>query len=400
MKIFLRKVMPSLAAVLLLCTMIGCASADDELSKQASVPADHLLSVWSDYLRVHEEMYASSLWALDYTEQFLDSKDWTDLVKARTACIASARFLSELSMTEEDLSDEEYTALAEAGADTSFQSMEIEALPEKIRDEHDFVRNHLLEKLESGVFLTGETEVLQETLAFHREYIKRLCESECLTANYLLLTLGDRETARSFWEKMPEEYPLLSTGHPDWDDSETELEKRMEQCLEHIEESTLSQADSQAALSAEAYRIEKIVESDDLKKLAEEAFAIRNAPKLLPMPEWYDPEKALYLSFFHEKDGSLAYPESGDRLEADAYGVYVQIEGLSAEAIERYVSGVNGQNIARAVRQDKEADVWDIVMTDYAVRISLEGSTATVVFDGENATFVPEWYVGMQPVKE
>lgn len=435
MKKILRKGMLSLAAVLLLCTMSGCASADEELTKrdsvsadeeltkqdsvsadealsgqagapagdtstgQTSASADHLLSVWSDYLRVQEEMYASSLWALDYTEQFLDSKDWKDLVKARTACIASARFLSELSMTEEDLSDEEYTALAEAGADSSFQSMEIEALPEKVGDEHDFVRNHLLERLESGVFLTGETEVLRETLAFHREYIEKLCESECLTVNYLLLTLGDQEGARGFWGKMPEEYPILSAGHPDWDGSETNLEKRMEQCLDQIEESTLSQADSQAALSAEAYNIKKIVESNDFKKLREEAFAVKNAPELLPMPEWYDPENAGYLSFLHEKDGSLAYPESGDRLEEGADGVYLQIEGLSAEAIERYVSGVNGQNVAKAVRKDKEADVWDIVMTGYAVRISLEGSTATVIFDGEDVTFVPEWYIGMQPAK-
>ncbi len=396
MKLYLRKGMLLLTAVLLLNPMSGCAAKDDESQDSALEAADHLLTVWSDYLQVHEEMYASSLWALDYTEQFLDSGDWRNLTKSRTACIASARFLSDLSLTEEDLSDEEYTALAKAGADTSFQSMEIESLPGKIGDEHDFIRNNLLERLESGLFLAGEMECMREMLGIHREYIEKLCESECLTANYLLLTLGSREAEKSFEKKMREECPILCAGYPDWDDSEANLEKRMEQCMEQIEELTLRQADCLSALSAELYRVEKIVESRDIKKLTEKAFIVEKAPELLPMPEWYDPKDAGYLSFIQEEDGSLTYPESGEQLKEDSYGVYLQIEGISTEEIEEYVSRVEEKQIAQAVGKETGADAWDITMPGYHVRINLEGETVTVIFDGEDVTFVPEWYVGAQ----
>lgn len=89
----------------------------------------HLLTVWSDHLDILEKMYASELWALDYVEAYLESGDWKDLVRARTACIASARYLSELSMTEEDLSEEEYLVLAERGIDTGYQSVEFASVP-------------------------------------------------------------------------------------------------------------------------------------------------------------------------------------------------------------------------------------------------------------------------------
>ena len=51
------------------------------------------------------------------------------LAKARTACIASARYLSELSMTEDDLPEEEYLILAEMGIDTGYQSVEFASVP-------------------------------------------------------------------------------------------------------------------------------------------------------------------------------------------------------------------------------------------------------------------------------
>ena len=98
-------------------------------NEQAEEAREHLMRVWSDYLRVQEELYASELWALDYVETYLDTGDWDDLARARTACIASVQLIAELSMTEEDLSDEEYVVLAENGADTAFLSGEFEAVP-------------------------------------------------------------------------------------------------------------------------------------------------------------------------------------------------------------------------------------------------------------------------------
>ncbi len=387
MKKRLRRVILILAAAVYGFLLSACSNSEKEQA------LEHLLEVWSDYLQVQEEMYTSELWALDYAEKFLDTGDWGDLVKARTACIASARFLSELSMSEEDLSDEEYAALAKAGADTAFQSIEFESLSGKVDDQHTFVRSRVLEMLEGGVFLSKDIEFMQEAIALQKEYIAYMCQYECLMTNYLLVTLDDERNAAAFWEKLPEKYPVLCKEGPQWNDNETDLEKNADKCLDQVEEATLSQVELLAEMKADLHNMTAILEKGDVEKWMRSAFPMKNTPEFLPMPDWYDPETARYLTFIKEEDGNIAYPESGDQLEDASYGVYLQIPEISSDEIDTYVSLV--QDIARNVWKQGDSDTWDIEMTDYNIRISLEEATATLLFDGQDVTFVPVWYLGV-----
>lgn len=367
------------------------AGLSEEKIRQAEDAMEHLLAVWSDYLRVQEEAYASELWALDYIEKYLETGDWDDLGRARTACIASARFLSDLSMTEEDISDEEYTALAETGMDVTFQSAEFEAIPSKIESEHTFVRNRMLESLEGLVFFSEDRELMKEAVSIQREYIASNCEYECIFTNYLLLTSGDEKNASAYWEELPEKYPILCTGRQDWNGSERELEENVGQCLDSIEDTTLRQADLLSAMGADLYRMEKAVENKDVKEWIESAAIMDNIPELLPMPDWYEPETAKYLSFITEEDGTVSYPESGDELKDASYGVYMQIPDISAGEIQAYIQAAEG--FSQNAWKNEGVDEWNIEMTDYSVQISLEDGTADVLFDGEDVTFVPVWYM-------
>lgn len=367
------------------------AGLSKEEFRQAEDAMEHLLTVWSDYLRVQEEMYASELWALDYVEKYLESGDWNDLNKARTACIASARFLSDLSMAEEDITDEEYTALAKTGMDVTYQSAEFEAVPSKVESEHTFVRNRMLESLEGLVFFSRDRDLMQEAVSIQKEYIAYYCECECIFTNYLLLMSGDEETASVYWEALPEKYPVLSTGIQNWNNSDTALEIHANQCLDNIEDTTLRQADLLSASGAELYKMTKAVENQDIGEWIEAAFIMENTPELLPMPEWYEPETARYLSFITEEDGTVTYPESGDELGDASYGVYMQIPDISAAEIHAYAAAV--QQFAQDVWKSEGVDEWNIKMADYSVQISLEDGTATVLFHGEDVTFAPVWYM-------
>lgn len=387
MKKRLRRVILILAAAVYGFLLSACSNSEKEQA------LEHLLEVWSDYLQVQEEMYTSELWALDYAEKFLDTGDWGDLVKARTACIASARFLSELSMSEEDLSDEEYAALAKAGADTAFQSIEFESLSGKVDDQHTFVRSRVLEMLEGGVFLSKDIEFMQEAIALQKEYISYMCQYECLMTNYLLVTLDDEKNAAAYWEMLPEKYPALCKEGLQWNDSETDLEKNANKCLDQVEEATLSQVELLAEMKADLHNMTAILEKGDVEKWMRSVFPMKNTPEFLPMPDWYDPETARYLTFIKEEDGNIAYPESGDQLEDASYGVYLQIPEISSDEIDTYASLV--QDIARNVWKQGDSDTWDIEMTDYNIRISLEEGTATLLFDGQDVTFVPVWYFGV-----
>ncbi len=387
MKKYLLKLTAFCMTAVILLFVNGCASSTDDARER-------LLTVWSDYLRVQDEMYASELWALDYVERYLDTGDWNDLAKARTACIVSSRFLSELSMTEEDISDEEYLILAKTGMDVTYQSAEFESVFADVENEHTFVRNRILETLEGGVFLSVDIGFLERAVNLRKEYISYMCQCECISTNYLLLSYGDEENISAYWDELPEKYPALCAGRQEWNDSEAALEKNMDLCLDAIDDAMAEQADLLSAMGADLYKMTKVIESGDenaVKEWTDQAFLMENTPKLLPMPEWYSSETAKYLSFVTEKDGTILYPETGDALQDASYGVYMEIPDISADEIHDYADEV--QAFAEAVWKSEEMDEWNIKMPDYTVQITVEGGTATVLFDGADVTFVPVWYL-------
>ncbi len=384
-----RRCLPLFAAGVVLLSVQGCSAKGEE---DGSVLAgDHLLTVWSDYLRVQEEMYASEFWAMDYVKKYLETGSWDDLSKARTACIASARLLSDLSMEEEDLTDEEYAVLAEAGMDVSFQSEQLGTIENDLGEAHTFVRNRMLESLEEDIFFSSDVERLKKEIELEKEYCFYLLESECNALNYLLLMVEDNERARDFWEALPDQYPTLASGCLKWSDSESELEKQEEQCLDHMQEILLDKADLEAAMSADLYELEQIMERGGSVDWDEMSFAMSNTPAFLPAPEWYASETARYLSFTEDEEGNVVYPESGDHLTDDFYGVYVEIEGVSESEIDIYLESFN--HIMQGVKKTEGKDEWVIMMPDYSVQIHLQDGTATLSFYGRDVTFAPAWYL-------
>lgn len=361
-------------------------------SPEKDVAVRHLLTVWSDYLQVLDKMYASELWAFDYAERYVNSGDWNDLTKARTACIASARYLSELAMTEADLTEEEYLVLFNAGIDTAYQSNQFQSIQASLEEAHMLVRDSVLETLEAGIFNSGRVDILKDQISVNREYIQHMSEYECRTTNYMLLSLGDETQAFEYWDAMPDKYPTLCMGYEEWIDDETEVLKAGDEDLDDLEKVNLKQSEVISSLNAELYTMNQIFEANDMEKLLSSAFIMKNTPELLPMPDWYDPQTAGYLSFILNEDGSVVYPESGDVLEDAAYGMYIQIEGLSSEEISGYIAFVKdlGQDAWKG-----EGEKWYIKMQDYSVMISLENETATLMFNGQDVTFAPLWYLGI-----
>lgn len=367
--------------------MVSATSENNDV-KNAS---EHLLVLWSDYLRVLDQMYASELWALDYVDAYLESGDWKELTKARTACIASARYLTELSMTEEDLSEEEYLTLAGAGIDTGYQTIEILSLADALEEAHLVIRKQLLQDLEGGIFYESSVETMKEQVALQREYIACMCRYTCNETNYLLLSLGDNVMSDAYWSSMQENYPALSIGCTDWIDTEAELKALEDAYLDEYEEIILKHSELLSGMNADLYRMKQIIQNGELEKLMESVYSMTNVPELLPIPEWYNPEYVGYLSFIAAEDGSVVYPESGDELPDANYGMYIQITDISEEEIEDYINTV--KDTAQLAWKGENSSSWYIAMSEYQVKIDLEGDTATCLFSGEDITFAPIWYI-------
>ncbi len=378
--------------VTLSLTYVGCGTPQN--TSGYSKEAEHLLVVWSDYIGVLDKMYASELWALDYVETYLESGSWTDLTKARTACIASARYLKELSMTEEDLSEEEYLTLANAGIDTGYQKQAFSSLADILENAHMSIRNQLLESLECDVFYEGSIGILKEEVRTQKETISCMCRYDCYETNYLLLSLGDDTVSKEFWSSMQEKYPTLSTECDDWLDTEEELKAAADKSLDEYEDTILMQSDLISMLNADLYEMEQIIANNDLDELKKSAYIMSDLPELLPLPIWYSPESTGYLSVILEENGSVSYPESGDNLADANYGMYIQAEGVSEEDIDEYVELAG--NYAEYTWKEEDSAAWYIMMPDYNVKIEWEDSTATILFNGEDITFAPAWYIQLQ----
>lgn len=378
--------------VTLSLTYVGCGTSQN--TSGYSQEAEHLLAVWSDYIGVLDKMYASELWALDYVETYLESGSWTDLTKARTACIASARYLKELSMTEEDLSEEEYMTLANAGIDTGYQKQNFSSLTDTLEDAHTFIRNRMLESLECDVFYEGSIDGLREEAKVQREAISCMCRYTCYETNYLLLSLGDNTVSEEYWSSMQEKYPALSIECDDWLDTEEELKVAADKSLDEYEDTILMRSRLLSMLNADLYEMKQIIENNDLDGLTKSAYIMSELPELLPMPIWYSTETTGYLSVILAEDGSVAYPESGDQLEDADYGMYIQAEGVSEEDIDAYMELAG--NYAEYTWKEEDSAAWYIMMPDYNVKMEWEDNTATILFNGEDITFAPAWYIQLQ----
>lgn len=401
----MRKIRLWIMVMLLTLTVTGCSeageSSEEELTSNlengknetesgTEQAVQHLLEVWSDYLQTLDQMYASQLWAMDYVDTYLESGSWEDLGKARTACITSAGSLEELAMTGEDLTEEEYLTLAEAGIDTEYQSLVFSGLPDELDDAHLVIRERLLESLESDVFYKDAVEMLEEEVSVQRKKIACMGDYACAMTNYLLLTVQDYTDEQSYWNTVQKEYPALTADGPEWKKTEAEVLEAGDSSLDAYEEISLEHAELLSRMEANLYETKQKGQSGE-EALEEAAFLIQDTPDFLPAPEWYDSAQAGYASFRKGKDGSLIYPESGDELEGDGFGVYMQMEGISREEMAAYMAAA--EQYADTVKE--EEDVWQIIMPGYEVQVEWEDQVVTVIFYGEDVTFAPEWYLSM-----
>lgn len=350
---------------------------------------EHLMNVWSDYLSALDRMYASELWALDYVDAYLESGDWDDLAKARTACIASAGYLTELSMSVEDLSEEEYLILTDAGIDTGYQTLEFSGFEDVKELGHSVIRDRLLEGLECDVFFEKSVKLLKEEVSLQKDYIDCMCREICYETNYLLYTIRDYADVVEYWSAIQEMYPALSAGRSEWLETEPELNNALDACLDEYDEILMTQSDLISRMEADLYQMTQLVQNKNIDALKASAYHMSNVPSLLPLPQWYAPESTGYLGYTLSDDGGISYPESGEELTDADGGVYMMIEEVSREDVEEYIE--IAEDYASAVEQD--GTEWYITMPGYSVKIEWENDTVTILFSGEDITFAPSWYI-------
>ena len=282
-------------------------------------------------------------------------------------------------------------ALAGAGIDAEYQSTEILSAPELVEDAHRSVRDNRLVKLEQSVFDRTAIRMMKEESAVRREYISCMTGYYCGMTNYLLLTLGDADAAAVYWHEMEGRYPALTQGRAGWAPDKDAAAAAVDAQLDRLEENVNRTVDLLSDSSAQLYGLENSLAEGGVSQLAEAVFPMTNVPEMLPIPEWYNPAEAGYISFIEEESGDILYPESGAPLLDGTYGAYIQVPGVTADAIGDYVDAA--APYAQMSWKADDGDVWYLVVPDYHVKLEAGEDGATLLFTGGDAAFAPAWYL-------
>lgn len=346
----------------------------------------HMLTVWADLLAARDTLYKTQLWAYDRVDVFLETRDWDELSKARTACIAAAASLREqenAALSLSDLSDGEYDALFSAGMDIEYQSLELERCSSDIQTARESIRDIFLAELEaSGPFSAGLLSILGDEAALARRELDCYAVYDCLMTNYLLLSLDLPEEAERFWDAMPEQYPSLCLGRGEWLRNSGDIELRAQEDLDRLED---LETDRSKILSKEKALYDSMTDGQP----AADAVALRHAPALLPAPVWYDPDEAIF-RLVDENGGSVPLPEAGSEPEPYTRSVLLRLEQVTEREVEQYLEALS----AASVRVRREDGGDSLILTEeYQVRVSVNDGGVSVLFRNQDVTFAPDWYI-------
>ncbi len=407
---FLYLVSAVLIAGFLIC---GCASSGSEKEERAdegaaaagetaeatdgnALTADvddavtQMTKQWFDCLEVMEQLHHAEKWTFTYVKAFLDSGDWKDLMKARTACITAAKKTDSMKVPQYTVTDEQEQTLEEAGIDTGYLNYERESISIDISNTCTIIGDYCLNSLESDIFYKKDIEIMAEKIKFQEEYTNLLSRDICLMTNYMLLSLGDDKRASALWEQAIEDYPVIFNGHLEWMDSEDELKKADNEVLDELESLLSKEGDIQTVYEEGQSVKEGLMEETDMDVLEKEALKLENIPSILPKPSWFESTGSEFVCFSDGGEGQLLYPETGDELQDEPLKVSVKISGVSKEDITGYMEEI--APIVSDSYKSEDSDDWFIEMPDYTVSISLRDGSVIVIFDGADQTFVPRWY--------
>ena len=334
-----------------------------------------MMEIWSEYLAVMDELCDTQEWTYEAVEAFLENEDWESLEEARRACAATLQDLNgmeERAGSLEDLSEEDYDILYDRGIDISYQSMILASCRAYVQETGTLLRRAYQAGLESYLAYSGaEREEMKDMLVISREKSRMQARYDCLTTNYLLLSLGEDEVTRDFWDAMSEKFSSLCKDKDEWIGSETDLLSDSQKLEDEMLELTSGVYRILASRKAAMDEAEEFADAKDGAFFLEQYEGLPGSPALLPAPDWYKPFQAEFF-YIQKMEGSCAA---------------VRVEDVTREEVSRYVEGVT--KYALQTEENPEEGTWQIDMGDYQVLFSQEDTAVTVCFEGADNTFAP-----------
>lgn len=378
-----RRISALILALMLAVILIAAApSAAADAPEVIRAKAD-MLQLWTDYLYYRQLHSMANTWAYSYIETFLNSREWTDLSRARSVCIGAVEYLKGLEERAKSLtmlSDEDIAALNSAEIDNSYIAVEIENYLWVLEQDRQILESNYRVRLENlDEMSSSDLEIFGSQVKLKRSMQKLTNESLCNQTNYLLAGLNRPEIAQEYWDALPEVYPAIFSERCEWLDNDD---------LIYAEASRISKEWDK--LEDENAKITAAQTAQELKPNAPaQEFPVKNPPQLLPSPSWYNSARTIIYNFYEQEDGTYSPLELNAEPPQKPVSVSMYIGNVGEADYAAYIEQLREQGFA-PYRVNNE---WVVSFPDYYVIIEYDAGTVSIQFIDEDITFAPQWAI-------
>lgn len=349
-------------------------------------------AAWGNYLDAAQVKAQAESWGLGYLKSYCKDPSAARLQCAISAAETVVATLSEIKLSECDLSAETLTSLADSGVDMSFVPLEYDIL-ERTIEEGEKAWDSMLHSLltesfwEYGIeYIEGWTDLRLETLAIYNSYSGKM-------TNAIAVSLGESRE-KSTWESWEKKAPSLLGEGFEWADDEGLIAAELSGFLDRLEELTVESAKLNGVLSANYGMFEKAYNTGNWAEVNSVAVDYTDHFVALPMPEWRVTNVYSYKSDEYADNGLWVTVE--DDIAAALEGFIFQYEGITREEFYSYVHLLDTLGI-RYYQEGStaEGDSISLYYFEYCtLSLKWAENTASIYFYDREPLLVPSWYLG------
>lgn len=388
----MKKLMSLCLAVLIALLPVLALADSDETAKT------QLLSLWSEYLAIQDEIIHDNLMVCEALIALDESRTWEQMLRTRAVVAAAMTNRSALGAISlgEGLSIAQQLRLVELGVDVDPYVITMEELNVYLSDE-------LLTLLECSTTLIGNTYDM-ESLAWTKDWAvlkKDMAVDDavylCGMTNHLLNTLGDEEKAAFYWNEMDTLYPTLSGYKKEFNPDDKSLEKFMDEYITQMEANLLAFSEH---VGQGEYIIDSMIyalETGSPYFSKENMIVYEGAPAKLPLaPWWGELGKDIFTYYTLDEESKMILITMDSDLSVTPDVEVVQSSGVAKQDVLDYAAYLMDIGLNASSLSGNEANEEPFSVTlrkgNIMLMVYWNNGSASIWNVGNRVMFIPDWY--------
>lgn len=352
-----------LIALLALACLAGCTDQNLQKSYDKTIQEPELeqargklLSECFELLEVNEQLYSGIFRGLDYTDDYVASSSWDNLLKARASFSAAFTAINQMELPVFDLTSEEMDVLMAADVDANDLQREFETL-EAVRTNKENTAALFCYTLEDDVFMKATVENAIPAMAeFYRDYFVLEYRYVCLFVNYLLIQADAKDT----WQAWTNQLPCMAACASEWYEDVSAVERATDQVLDEMQVLQTQMGSFTGVSEFTLEIVREAVETGNLDTLQREINEIEGVPGYFPIPGWLPDVVNHYLVTAPDMQEKRLV-KAGEELSGVPSACYISCGIIPQEDVTAYGEHLQQWGIDTYSTWNESKDVWQLL---------------------------------------